>query len=158
MNVQDLKIWWLPSVLCLALTTQAAAQTNEAASLLKQKCFQCHSDTVQMANLNLQTREAMLKGGDKGPAIVPGNPEASRLYRRVSGLEKPAMPMAPMAPLTAHEIAILKSWIEQGAPWATTTTSQPVSSWLRQRLQGASDQRGGPQVVGLPAARPATDA
>src|SRR5438093_1098613 len=94
----------------LVVVGQLGAQTvrpseKEAVSLLKQKCFQCHSDTVQMSNLNLQTREAMLKGGDRGPAIVPGDAEASRLYRRVAGLEQPRMPMAPMPELTPQEIA-----------------------------------------------------
>jgi len=73
---------------------------KEAFSILKQKCIQCHGESVQMAGLDLRTLEAMLKGGEKGPAIVPGNAEASLLYRRVAGLEKPIMPMAPLPPLT----------------------------------------------------------
>jgi hypothetical protein len=89
-------------------------------SILKQKCLQCHGEAVQMSNLDLRTRESMLKGGENGPAIVPGNAEASRLYRRVAGLEKPVMPMAPMPPLTSQEITALKSWIDQGAQYLNT--------------------------------------
>ena len=70
-----------------------------------------------MSGLDLSTRESMLRGGEKGPAIVPGKAEASRLYRRVAGLEKPAMPLAPLPPLTPQEVAVLKSWIDQGAQW-----------------------------------------
>ena len=70
-----------------------------------------------MSKLDLRTRAGMLKGGEKGPAIVPGNAEASALYRRITSREKPAMPMAPLAGLTASEIVTLKSWIDQGAPW-----------------------------------------
>ena len=65
----------------------------------------------------LEHRESLLRGGEKGPVIVPGNAEASRLYRRIAGLEKPAMPMAPLPPLTAQQVAVLKSWIDQGAKW-----------------------------------------
>lgn len=76
----------------------------------------------------------MLKGGDKGPALVPGKAEASRIYRRVAGLEQPQMPMAPLPSLTAQEIAVVKSWIDQGAKW---------------RLEeGVPNQKGNQAVVG----------
>src|SRR5262249_31714104 len=78
---------------------EANPPEKEILSLLKQKCFQCHSAAVRMSGLDLSTRESLLKGGENGPAIVPGKAEASRLYRRVAGLEKPVMPMAPMPPL-----------------------------------------------------------
>ncbi|MCI0661505.1 MAG: PSD1 and planctomycete cytochrome C domain-containing protein [Acidobacteria bacterium] len=96
-------------------------------SILKLKCLQCHGEAVQMSNLDLRTRESMLKGGDNGPAIVPGDAIASRLYRRVVGLEKPAMPMAPIPPLTSQEIAALKSWIDQGAKLSNTDTVAATS-------------------------------
>jgi Protein of unknown function (DUF1553)/Protein of unknown function (DUF1549)/Planctomycete cytochrome C len=95
---------------------------NQVFSILKQKCLQCHGEAVQMSNLDLRTRESMLKGGENGPAIVPGNAEASRLFRRVAGLEKPVMPMPPMPPLTSQEIDALKSWIDQGAQYSNTHT------------------------------------
>jgi hypothetical protein len=99
---------------------QAAQQEADVNLILKQKCYQCHSDALKMSNLDLRTRESMLKGGEKGPAIVPGNAESSRLYRRVAGLEKPIMPMAPMPPLSPKEIAIIKDWIDQGAKQVET--------------------------------------
>src|SRR5262245_24761484 len=110
----------------IARNNAQEAQPSEAqvekkvSSILKLKCLQCHGEAVQMSNLDLRTRESMLKGGDNGPAIVPGNAGASRLYRRVTGLEKPGMPLAPMPPLTSQEIAALKSWIDQGANFPKT--------------------------------------
>ncbi|HKQ73834.1 MAG TPA: PSD1 and planctomycete cytochrome C domain-containing protein [Blastocatellia bacterium] len=86
---------------------------KEFFSILNQKCIQCHGEAVQMANLDLRRLGTMLKGGEKGPAIVPGNAEASLIYRRVAGLDKPRMPMAPLPPLTPREIAVLKSWIDR---------------------------------------------
>jgi hypothetical protein len=97
-------------------------------SILKQKCLQCHGEAVQMSGLDLRTREAMLKGGESGPAIAPGDAEASRLYRRIAGLDKPAMPMAPVPPLTAQEVAAIKSWIERGAKWSETENADSASS------------------------------
>jgi hypothetical protein len=95
--------------------SNAQPTDEQVFALLQQKCQQCHGAAVQMSNLDLRTREAMLKGGASGPAIVPGNAEASLLYRRVAGLEQPAMPMAPQPPLTKSEIALLKAWIDGGA-------------------------------------------
>ena len=57
------------------------------------------------------------EGGSKGPAITPGDAEASLLYQRIAGLVTPVMPMAPMPALSAQEIATVKEWINQGAPW-----------------------------------------
>jgi Protein of unknown function (DUF1553)/Protein of unknown function (DUF1549)/Planctomycete cytochrome C len=92
---------------------QAQPSDKEAFFILKQKCLQCHGEAVRMSGLDLRTLETILKGGEKGPAIVPGNAEASLLYQRVAGLEKPIMPMAPLPPLTQQEIAVLKSWIDR---------------------------------------------
>ncbi len=102
-----------------ALFAQAERQAEadkQVFALLQQKCLQCHGAAVQMSGLDLRTRELMLKGGASGAAIIPGKAEASLLYRRVAGLEQPQMPMAPATPLTPQELALLKAWIERGAP------------------------------------------
>ncbi len=100
------------------LAAQKAQVTEkDVLPILEQKCFQCHSENLKMSNLDLRTRAAMLKGGDKGPAIVPGNAEGSAIYRRIVGLETPKMPMTPMPPLSEREMVVLKTWIDQGAPW-----------------------------------------
>ena len=105
---------------------RALAQTQVSANdvlPIVQRCFQCHGPSLKMSKLDLSSREGMLKGGEKGPALVPGNSEASALYRRVAGLEQPRMPMAPVPALNAAEIALLKSWIDQGAKWDTVSVS-----------------------------------
>jgi hypothetical protein len=72
-----------------------------------------------MSALDLSSRAAALKGGQKsGPAIVPGNAAASPFYRRITGADQPAMPLG--GKLSAAEIAILKQWIDAGAPWDAT--------------------------------------
>src|SRR5437867_671114 len=110
--------WALAGALVgFAVVSRAQTAENQATSILKQKCLQCHGEALQMSKLDLRTRESILKGGEKGPAILPGNAGASRLYRRVAGLEQPAMPMTPLPALTPQEVAILKDWIDQGANW-----------------------------------------
>jgi hypothetical protein len=104
---------------------RAQKQVSEADALATLKrCSQCHGSSLQMSKLDLSTREGMLKGGENGPAVVPGNAQASPLYRRVAGLQTPAMPMPPVPALNAQEIALLKDWIDQGAKW--TSGPEPV--------------------------------
>ena len=105
------------------MIAQKPTVTEKEVLPILQKCFQCHGEALQMANLDLRTRESMLKGGEKGPAVVPGNAEASLVYRRVTGQQPPVMPMAPVPPLNAREIAVLKDWIDQGAKWTSNTAT-----------------------------------
>src|SRR3954471_15618449 len=89
---------------------------NDIDPILERSCRSCHGDTAPMGKLDLSTRESLLRGGTRGADLVPGNAEESRLYRRVAGLEQPAMP-AKGAPLTPKEIDALKQWIDEGARW-----------------------------------------
>jgi mono/diheme cytochrome c family protein len=88
--------------------------------ILEKNCLSCHGETMQ-GRFDLRSRESALKGGARGSDIVPRDAEASRLYRRVAGLERPSMP-AQAAPLPPEHIASIKKWIEAGAPWDATTT------------------------------------
>jgi hypothetical protein len=68
-----------------------------------------------MAGLNLSTAESIRSGGQHGPALVPGKADESRLYRRITGQEQPAMPLG--GKLADSEISTLKAWIDSGAQW-----------------------------------------
>jgi hypothetical protein len=104
--------------------------------LLAKRCFGCHG-AAKTSGLDLRTREGMLHGGSRGPALVPGRADASRLYRHVAGLEKPSMP--PGSPLPAQEVDALKAWIDAGAPadtslpWAFRPVGQPAAPTVRSR-------------------------
>ncbi|HYT93955.1 MAG TPA: PSD1 and planctomycete cytochrome C domain-containing protein [Gemmataceae bacterium] len=93
--------------------------------LLATHCFECHGPKKQRAGLRLDTRAAMMTGGDTGAAIVPGQPEKSLLIKAVHYRGEPKMP--PDAPLTAEQIAALTLWIKDGAVWPQTTAEvRPV--------------------------------
>ena len=81
--------------------------THEIRPIMERTCWNCHSDQIQSSGLNLSTREGALQGGSRGPAIVPGRAEESRLYRQLTGIEGPLMPLG--VPLTADEIEYKKS-------------------------------------------------
>jgi hypothetical protein len=88
--------------------------------ILTNHCLDCHSTATRSAGqLRLDDREAILTGGKSGPAIVPGKPDESLLIHRVLGDDpaKARMPKGEEEPLSPKEIADLKTWIAQGAPW-----------------------------------------
>ena len=89
--------------------------------ILEKSCLSCHGEATQSGKFDLRTRDSALKGGARGSDIVPGDAEASRLYRRIAGLERPAMP-AQAEPLPADQIAAIKKWIDLGAAWGSTAT------------------------------------
>jgi mono/diheme cytochrome c family protein len=94
---------------------------REIRPLLSDNCFQCHgpdSDT-RMAGLRLDHKETAFEMRKNGAAIVPGKSAESLLYRRISAAN-PAQRMPPERShksLTPAQIAKLKQWIDQGAPW-----------------------------------------
>ncbi len=82
--------------------------------ILAKNCLACHSGPGKQSGLDLSTREGLLKGGDSGPAVVAGDPEASRLYQLISHKTEPAMPFKG-AKLAAEDIAQIADWIKAGA-------------------------------------------
>ena len=83
--------------------------------ILKAHCFKCHGLEARQASLDLRTRWLMLRGGDRGPALVPGDTENSLLFQQVSGRK---MPPESELPLTESQIDTIGRWIEAGAPVA----------------------------------------
>jgi cytochrome c553 len=86
--------------------------------LLVDHCLKCHGDKKPKSGLRLISRAAVLKGGDSGPALVPGNAQASEIYRRISAAKGSDEIMPPRGePLSAAQIQLIRAWINQGAPW-----------------------------------------
>src|SRR5689334_11451641 len=81
--------------------------------LLAKNCWACHTQSA-MGGLRLDSREAILKGGKSGPAIVPKQPEASLLILAVTHKHE-RLKMPPAGKLSDADIAILTTWVERGA-------------------------------------------
>src|SRR5437762_2346747 len=60
--------------------------------ILVNHCFECHGAKKPKAGLRLDSRDALLQGGDTGPAIVPGHPEQSLLIKAINYKDEPKMP------------------------------------------------------------------
>lgn len=86
-----------------------------AAHILEHRCLSCHAGSKPKGKLGLDTRDAIVKGGESGSAVVPGKPEESILLDYVTG-DSPEMPKNA-SPLSLEEVEILRAWILQGAPW-----------------------------------------
>ena len=85
--------------------------------LLVKNCYECHGPDAKRleGNLLLTSRENALKGGDTGPAVVPGKLDESLLIDAIRYGEQFEMP--PEGKLPESEIAVLERWVEMGAPW-----------------------------------------
>lgn len=83
--------------------------------ILVEHCQQCHGTKKQQADLRLDSLEGALKGGEHGPALIPGDPDKSLLISAV--LRTGDYEMPPDKPLTEAQIAALTTWVKQGAVW-----------------------------------------
>ena len=121
--------------------------------ILKQRCIVCHSDNSRMAappeGLRLTDLAAVLSGGER-LVVVPGNPEASELYRRVAGIAQPRMPFDGPPWLPDDQIALIRQWIAEGAV-DDAGNAAPVPAGrevrLRGRVSGATEIDGAGFVV-----------
>src|SRR5262249_45997702 len=85
--------------------------------ILVDKCYPCHSSKLArpMGGLRLDTREGARKGGDSGPAILPGDATQSALIKAIS-YKNLDLKMPPSGKLAEQQIADLTEWIKMGAP------------------------------------------
>ncbi len=83
--------------------------------LLAASCYQCHGPKKQESGLRLDSRATMVHGGDRGPAIVPGAPDKSLVIEAVQ--QQGELKMPPKSKLKESDVAILSTWIKEGAPW-----------------------------------------
>jgi hypothetical protein len=98
--------------------------------VLAEKCWSCHGTQKQQGGLRLDSRAAMLKGNDSGPAINTQQHSASRILQ-VLAYSNDDTQMPPQGKLPAEQIAALRRWIEWGAPWpdAKSPTGDPHSEF-----------------------------
>jgi len=119
----------LAFILTVVASTSAPAQEPPEAQaveffekkvrpILVERCHTCHSAQAKKlkGGLRLDSRESALRGGDTGPAIVPGKPEKSPLVEAVT-YTNVDLRMPPKGKLADAEIAALAEWVRRGAPW-----------------------------------------
>lgn len=132
----------LPTVsLCIGMilpasVIQAAVDyETEIKPLLRQHCISCHGVAKQEAELRLDAGVLILEGGSL-PVVIPGKPEESELFQRISSGDKSVRMPPEGSPLTTREIELLKNWIEAGAvfPAEEVFSRSPHEHWAFQPI------------------------
>lgn len=121
--------YWLPAAalatMMAALSGPTSAQAPAAVDfardvqpLLRANCYSCHGETLQSGNFRLDRRRDSMPNrvGANGARVVPGDSASSRLYIRVAG-NQGGLQMPPTGALRPEDIGLIKTWIDQGAPW-----------------------------------------
>jgi WD40 repeat protein len=112
-----------PESIAIAITDlkrdKAVDFGTEIVPLFQKSCLACHNAKDAKGDLVLETPATILKGGESGPAVVPGKAVESLLLKAASHQTKPFMPpknnKADAKPLSAEELGLVKLWINQGA-------------------------------------------
>ncbi|MDA1232447.1 MAG: hypothetical protein O2856_16865, partial [Planctomycetota bacterium] len=91
---------------------------REIAPILEERCWSCHGEDAQEAELRLDRRPNMLRGGNSGlSAVVPGKPEKSYLIELINHVDKDRFMPPDEEKLPTNEIDLLTRWIKEGANW-----------------------------------------
>jgi hypothetical protein len=112
-------VWMLITPLARADEAEALFESN-VRPVLATVCFRCHGGEKTSGGLKVDSREALLAGGDSGPAIVPGDPDGSLLMHALRRADD-ASAMPPDKPLPKEQVAAFAAWIRAGAKWPAAT-------------------------------------
>jgi hypothetical protein len=110
-------------VFAVAAAEPAPSFEKQVAPLLQSHCLKCHNHGKARGDLDLTTRDALLKGGDKGVVVVAGKSGESLLFAKVRDGKMP-----PNQPLAESEVALLRRWIDAGAPWEGLALKPPANT------------------------------
>src|SRR3954469_22782449 len=112
----------LLSLSCVLAGTASPEQNdffeNKVRPIFAEHCYSCHSDKAEKlkGGLRLDSADGLQKGGASGPAVVPGQPDASLLIKAVR-YSDPDLQMPPKnKKLSSDQIASLETWVKMGAP------------------------------------------
>ncbi len=142
---------WLPAVNIFAVVLAVSDVRAETGSevrfnrdirpIMSDTCFKCHGPGTREAGLRLDVRDEALKAADSGETpIVPGQPDASELVRRVMS-DNPGEVMPPAEAnktLTAEQKELIRRWVEQGAPYEKHWSFEPPAKADPPSVDGAA--------------------
>jgi len=113
--------------------------TKDIAPFMANLCGGCHSRARKSGGLCLETFYDMMRGGDSGRVVLPGNLEGSRLYRLVGGLENPRMPQG-QARITRKNYDDLTKWFEEGCVYDGDDPRTPLRQFVRSTAEVEADR------------------
>lgn len=117
--------------------TEPVSYSADVKPILAQRCLVCHSGPIKEGKLDLSSYDAMLRGGEQGPAVIPGKGAESLLVKLAGRTAGPAMPPpGEEEPLTPEQLALLTAWINQGAKPPAAESATLVPRGLSPRVVG----------------------
>lgn len=105
----------LAATLAWTAHAQGEATYADLEPILQARCTMCHGGAAPTLGLSLDSVDGLLAGSERGPVVVPGDPEASELVRRLRGTSQPRMPLTGPPYLSDAEIDLFVGWIAAGA-------------------------------------------
>jgi len=115
--------------------------TRDIAPFMSNLCVGCHNPRNKSGGLSVANFYDMMKGGDSGEVIIPGNMEDSRLFRLVGGLENPRMPQG-QARITRKNYEDLKKWFKEGNAYDGSDPRTPLTTFVKTDAEMAADRFG----------------
>jgi hypothetical protein len=127
---------WTFALMALSMSATTFAQSDapidfgrQIQPILAKRCFACHGPDKSEGDLRLNQKESAFgKSGSEKSAIVPKDPQASELFRRVTSSDESERMPPEGLPLTPAQIELLRRWIEEGAEWKEHWAFEPVQS------------------------------
>lgn len=124
---------------CVVVPTSPADDSATTGDFFEEKirplfvthCYECHHGAEAESGFRIDSRRGLLIGGEQGPAIIPGDANASRLIQAVRHSEEVGVQMPPSGKLAEHEIADLVAWVSGGADWPA---SGGAENWLAEKF------------------------
>ncbi|MCA8996597.1 MAG: hypothetical protein KDA80_06425 [Planctomycetaceae bacterium] len=113
--------------------------TEDIAPWFANLCLGCHNERRKSGGLSVATYFDIMKGGDSGEVVIPGDMENSRLFRLVGGLELPRMPQG-QARITRQNYDDLKQWFREGNTYDGSDVRTQISTFVRSEQEMAADQ------------------
>jgi mono/diheme cytochrome c family protein len=104
-----------------------APDWGQVSALFVARCAMCHAEHGAALGLRLDSYEATLAGGERGPVLVAGDAAGSELVRRLRGESLPRMPFLSY-PLHPDEIELVVAWVEAGLPRDTDSGDTPAAA------------------------------
>ncbi|WP_245747480.1 c-type cytochrome domain-containing protein [Parapedobacter koreensis] len=151
-----LLLGWQPEQMVIENVQEAAIYTDIIQPIFNQRCQSCHGTRKQEGDLALHTLEALMRGGESGQVLVPGDAEASELYHRLILPEGDAdrMPPKGRTPISTDQIQLIAWWINAGAPEDMQVkdidqpeTMQPILLALEGKVDIADIPPADPKIV-----------
>jgi|SRR5579871_335850 len=120
---------WIKAGAPFDQAADSAVFKTQIKPILEANCIRCHNSQIKRSGFDLSSREALLRGGDTGAVVVPGDAKSSVLYKRISHMEQPGMPFGSQK-LPDTAIAQIAEWINSGAPYdGALSASNSVTHW-----------------------------